>query len=81
MFGRDYRKTPRKCNVGRWAREMGLVNRRVAVAQDQVVDAPPERGDELLLGNIHGAHNRMIAACCTDLVGDRDIDGEMPHPI
>jgi len=52
MFGRDYRKTPRKCNVGRSAREMGLVNRRVAVAQDQVVDTPPERGDELLLGNI-----------------------------
>jgi hypothetical protein len=80
---RSYREADGSFAISdRWpAQNVSRFFQMLAVVQDQVVDALPERGEQLLILNVHGTQNRIITACCTSLVRKSDIYGEMPHPV
>src|SRR5215468_454763 len=52
----------------------------LAVAQNQVVDALPQCGEQLLIPNVHGTQNRMIAARRTGLIGQSDVHSKFAQP-
>ena len=53
----------------------------LAMAQNQVVDAPTKDGEQFVLRNVHRAKDGAVATRRTNLVANSNTDREVPHPI
>src|SRR4029078_2352784 len=53
----------------------------LAMAQNQLVDASTKHSEQFISSNVHRAQDRVNPARSANLVGDGDIDSEVPHPI
>ena len=51
------------------------------MSEDQLIDAAPKVREEFFSPNIHPAQERAVPACASDLITDRDINCELPHPV
>src|SRR6516164_6244764 len=74
-----FEPTPIKVSFN--TRRFALFFQMVTVVENQVANGPAERGKQFISANIHCAQNRIITAGRTHLIGNADIDREVPHPV